>query len=380
MAYTGPAERITDLVPALIDESNFNVWDASLKWALDARDTAYYRLLTGSYIKPSAAEVVNPSPDMVEACESWEKTSRQVLPLLNATIHPTNKHYIVNVTDARSAYQILCETFGPESQYTRSYHSNFVSYSKFVKIRYTVAKPHDFVCEWRSALEELQASTPTKLSSIFVFYQFFIAASANPATCEWLTLDKLFTISEGFTATSLGPLFRTFLTFEQKRICTENQRKCWDPSPTGESSYQGRNDSNAYGWGNPTSSRAGEHTAKMDHQRNGSSNYQAGCPLTTPKCHRQGSDSSENRWDDHSTPRTGMDPNETNNHYDSSDTRWSDYSTPRNRTCGNRLDHDGSHNSFEDFPHPGSAPQYRWFPDDPSSKSSDMASSGEDEW
>ncbi|KAJ5781220.1 hypothetical protein N7457_006380 [Penicillium paradoxum] len=228
MACTGFAEPITTLVPALSNESNFNVWNTSLRWALDARDIKYYRLLTGSYPKPGAVDMMNASPSRIEACRSWENTSRQLLPLLNATVHPTIRHYILDAPDAHAAYEILSRAFGAQShQPSQSHHSNLATYTRFVNLIYDSNSPRAFVKEWRLALEELQKSVPTKFPPVFVFYQFFVAVSDNPATQKWFDLDQFLSKSEGFTTTGLERIFSLFISLEEKRLNDAKPSECW---------------------------------------------------------------------------------------------------------------------------------------------------------
>ncbi|CAI7583699.1 unnamed protein product [Penicillium glandicola] len=198
MASTGFAEpSLLDLVPTLVGESNFSTWTTSLKWTLDSRNAQYYELLTGVWRAPDAVDPAQPTPTEVEARTQWDNASRYLLPLLNATIHPTVKFYILGADNARTAYANLHRAFA-----ARSYEAGFAIFLKFINTTYTSNKPQVFVNEWRDALSELQECNSTKLTPLLIFYHFLHAVT---------------------TDTTIEATFADFVVSEDRRLNTLNQ-------------------------------------------------------------------------------------------------------------------------------------------------------------
>jgi hypothetical protein len=217
MAYNGFTEpSFTELVSTLVDESGFKPWATSLKWALDSRDIRFHQLLTGSYVKPEPVNPAQPTPEEIEARNEWYKVNRYLLPLLNVTIYPNIRWYILDASDARSAYESLERAFAPRSTYT-----GFVKYANLMEMRYKSEEPQQFAKEWHQALDELQASGSMKIPGLVVLYQFLTAVSVDPGVRSWV--NKVCLDSKDSPEIDLESILQDFAVSEDCRLATLHQ-------------------------------------------------------------------------------------------------------------------------------------------------------------
>jgi hypothetical protein len=211
-------EKITDTVPKLKGESNFDNWRHDLQLFIDHKDLDLWPVLTGTVVAaidaplptPSEREVrqtladeLGVSPANVTDAEirvwikenilnineeyAWfRKANADCIHYLSASLKDSIKTFIRGQRNAAAAYRIICNTYGKVNAHTFQQR-----WSAWVTCTYKPSGQYGvFITKWKKALSELLECSPDRLSQQLQYAQFIEAIRAHPSTEHFVTSFK----------------------------------------------------------------------------------------------------------------------------------------------------------------------------------------------
>lgn len=212
--------KLSELVPLLTGAENWQSWNNSMRWYLDAHNTKLYGLLVGKLKKPEPVATPaqdNPpetiAPPNAKAVKDWDTLSRSLMPLINATIHDNLKCWINSAENACDAYQKLRRVFASSSIST-----GLKKYRQYTSLMYNADNddPQEFVSNFRTALQGASESCDhfSRTHPMLVYYQFLFAIGNSKYTYAWInSLDPDIPMSDAI----LEETYAKFITAELDR-------------------------------------------------------------------------------------------------------------------------------------------------------------------